>query len=412
MADGLVKALADYMVEEGRNSTTQGNYIFDFSDLAIKLYEDFRYAGEFPAETWLQMHCDEIVDAIDGHEEVIPETWLDCDVYGYPEAFDINFGLAYCPNADIEEEEDMMYTYDEFKPVITEAIKKALPEGWAIEIRTVAKAEGERDAIVFTIDDNNAGVVMYLDELYGGSSLLPLNDIVDACLERVAKAYGKCPKVNDITSETVFNHLTYRLVNKDVSAELLRQCPHFDIAGSDIAVCAEAVIPDGEGGEFRALVRNGLLEDVDNDENKLWDIVKFTAPKIDAPVLTPLGMRAIGLDTNVIGEDPDDLPDSMKKEPMVLSNESGIRGAGVIWQTKDNFSEQSEGVLGMVYNIIGSFYAVPSSVNEWILVPATDNDPNYLKETLHSANETVVDRNELLSNELFMYDGESFFVVR
>ena len=114
--DALVKELADYMVKEGAASTESGSYTFYLDELADIMYQELLYAGEQTAEMWLLKHSRDIVDAIDEHEEILSETWLQYDDNGIVEAFDLNFGLAYCPNASWEglEEEHIDFLAEKY----------------------------------------------------------------------------------------------------------------------------------------------------------------------------------------------------------------------------------------------------------------------------------------------------------
>lgn len=96
----LVERVADYMVEEGRRDTQYGTYIFTFDELAKVMYKDFDYTGDVPAEHWLIKNYRSIQDALDEHEELLELAEESHDADGFLDGFDLNFGLAYCPNVD------------------------------------------------------------------------------------------------------------------------------------------------------------------------------------------------------------------------------------------------------------------------------------------------------------------------
>lgn len=55
-------------------------------------------------------------------------------------------------------------------------------------------------------------------------------------------------------------------------------------------------------------------------------------------------------------------------------------------------------------NRIGEdFYALPSSIHEWLLVPVSDSDPNALKAMVQSVNDSEVSENERLSYSVYKY---------
>ena len=85
-----IKSVADYMVQEGTENTTQGNYMFQFAECGDD--EDF-----------VREHKSEIAEQLCVREEV-------SDVEMDDEGFDVNFYLKYCPNyekpLDLDDEED------------------------------------------------------------------------------------------------------------------------------------------------------------------------------------------------------------------------------------------------------------------------------------------------------------------
>ena len=97
--NAFVKELADYMVNEGTTYTAGGSYTFYVDELVDVLHQELQYTGKEPAKTWLLKHSRDIVAEIDKHEEILSETWLEYNVFGEVASFNLNFGLAYCPNA-------------------------------------------------------------------------------------------------------------------------------------------------------------------------------------------------------------------------------------------------------------------------------------------------------------------------
>ena len=53
----------------------------------------------------------------------------------------------------------------------------------------------------------------------------------------------------------------------------------------------------------------------------------------------------------------------------------------------------------------GSFYVLPSSIHEVLLLPATEGDPQKLVDIIRSANRTVTDSDVFLADELFICES-------
>ena len=91
-----VRGIADKIIAEGTENTTEGNWIHYFDEFG----ED---------ETFAREHAEEIAAELELHQEV-------SDVELTPDAFDTNFYLDYCPNYIPQEGEDGYEDSDESEP--------------------------------------------------------------------------------------------------------------------------------------------------------------------------------------------------------------------------------------------------------------------------------------------------------
>ena len=78
--------ITEWLVKVGTTKTTSGSWYVSFDEVASKFGLDVEYIKENAKAiaAWLDKK----------HEEIISETWLDDG------GFDMNFGLAYCPNVE------------------------------------------------------------------------------------------------------------------------------------------------------------------------------------------------------------------------------------------------------------------------------------------------------------------------
>lgn len=83
--DFYAQTIAEYMTDEGSESTSSGNYHFPFVEI------NERFGTELPSDKEM---LDKIVSSFD------PSIVADADI---TEDFDLMFYLAYCPNADEDE---------------------------------------------------------------------------------------------------------------------------------------------------------------------------------------------------------------------------------------------------------------------------------------------------------------------
>jgi hypothetical protein len=86
--------------------------------------------------------------------------------------------------------------------------------------------------------------------------------------------------------------------------------------------------------------------------------------------------------------------------PMVVTNNSGMFGAGTLFIA---------GVAEKIYSERGEYYAIPSSLHEWIIIPKTfEHDAENLLSMVKKANDSVVPESDQLSDCILQYDGSKF----
>lgn len=97
----MIKKIVDYMIQEGTQCTTSGNWHFSFDEIA----DTFEVTPQ-----WIEEHADDFEDEIYSHEEIADEgCWFDYDDDTDPDrktGFDLLFWLGYCPYAEEDEEEE------------------------------------------------------------------------------------------------------------------------------------------------------------------------------------------------------------------------------------------------------------------------------------------------------------------
>lgn len=86
----------------------------------------------------------------------------------------------------------------------------------------------------------------------------------------------------------------------------------------------------------------------------------------------------------------------------VLSNKKFCYGAG---------SMLNDEILKTLYDIIGSFYILPSSVHEVICTPKFTSDVQTLKKMVQEVNCAEVSEMEKLSDNIYEYDGKVVSVI-
>lgn len=292
-----------------------------------------------------------------------------------------------------------------FAEDVKESVKEKLGKGYHVKVCRVDKNNGVTyTGLCVTNDDASVSPVIYIDSCYdtykkGDTTLADAADYVaDIC--RI-----KRPKVDMryfLNYESVKGSIVYKLINTDKNRELLADLPHMEFL--DLSIVFQCVVENKEIGTATILIHNAHL--------KLWGVsveelykeaVKNTPRLREYELKNMKEMLSEAMQEKVSGEsiDRDDYMGGLEYSiPMyVLSNRRRIDGAACIlypFLLRD-FSK----------TIGGSFYIIPSSVHEVLLLP-TDNTDNCgeIREMIREVNDTQVMEEEILSYSLYYYDAE------
>ena len=154
----------------------------------------------------------------------------------------------------------------------------------------------------------------------------------------------------------------------------------------DLLMTYHIFIESPDGGFMSARITNEIAEDLGLDIKQLHeDALANTASLMPTKVQSM--MAAL---TGVEEDDP---------TMLVITNELGTFGAGALF---------CEGIMDQVAERFnGNYFLLPSSTHEWIAVPDNGlHDRKDLEDMVRSANRTVVDPADRLSDNVFHYDAQ------
>lgn len=304
----------------------------------------------------------------------------------------------------------------EFKDVFIDRCKSELggicPDYMNIEERTVHKAQqGDLTGLCFSSPMSPCAPTIYVEDFYelyrNGHQIGQLSK--DA-VKTVLCGFDQIRSfpMEEFSDTDDHTKLRVRLINREANISLLSSAPHID-AGDDMALVAYL-----ESGEFRALVTDELMDTMELTEEELFAEAFRIALKYDPPVMHDLSETLFegpeACRNYLAGHcDPDEHSEDAgsvrpeRKETFegrlfVLSNTDLYWGASALFYP---------GVMAAIGNILGGpFYVLPSSVHELILLPASEADPANLLTVIRSANRTVVDSRDKLSDDLYICGSE------
>lgn len=152
-----------------------------------------------------------------------------------------------------------------------------------------------------------------------------------------------------------------------------------------------------DGGErASAKVTRGLLQKWGKTFSEILEVAK--ANTANMAVYKPMFEM---IKSMIPAEDFDDMLN--RNDPVsVLTTQDGQNGASLI---------ANKGILDKIHDTKGDYYIIPSSIHEVIIVPCSFASADMLRPLIAEVNESVVSPEEVLSNELFKYDGKAVIVA-
>lgn len=276
---------------------------------------------------------------------------------------------------------------------INNVAKTLINNGLKAEIKTVQKNNEAREALVVTPAESRVGVTVYLNMLEGLDDEAALNKIyefVDEIPEGLAEG------TDDFTEyELIKNRLFVSVVSVN-NISYLSDKVYRTVA--DLAIVPRIIAFANAEGIGSALVTKSLVESWGvSEEQVIEDALK------NAEVMRPLRLQGMSeiVREMMLMEMPEDVVDALfpaEDEKMyVLSTADKSQGAATIFYP---------GALKSVSDRIGSFYILPSSIHEVILVPNADMSADELQAMVSDVNATQVAPEEKLSDSVYYYDAE------
>lgn len=289
----------------------------------------------------------------------------------------------------------------EYKEFIEKA-KSDLPDrffgtldGATVEETHVSKLQGRSyDGISIIPKDSIMGMTVDMQPYF---QMVQNGIAYETVLKNLADtAVGRYEGRPDITLEEIANyaivkdHLTIQLVGREKNEDMLRQIPHHDL--EDMSVIYRLQIRSDAYGEATITVTNAMLEQYGVTAEQLHrDALENASARYPCEIKTISEILSEFSGGMIIPEE--ELP------LYVATNESRLNGAGVL--SYPGFMEAAADRLK------GSFYILPSSVHEVILLPEKSAfSVQELQAMVQDINAAEVSPEEQLSNHVYHYDSK------
>ncbi len=282
--------------------------------------------------------------------------------------------------------------FKEFEEKMAGLLRERFGETAQISVQDILKNNGvTRKGIRVVTGEERFTPVLYLDTAYerylagetAGEIFEGLMEHNDSQIREMETAWDFQPE-QFADYSYVKEYLRLRLVNYGKNTELLRDMPY--VRWNDLAVIFYYEIGDGQA-QIQINNRHLALweETVETLYQDAMENMKNSVPDELFPLSDLIGRKA----SSWMGEEP----------PIyVLTNSTGRYGAAAMLYT---------GKIRELADSTGTDLVIlPSSLNEVLLVPDLEEKRQTYRETVGGVNRTVLEPEEVLSDNVYLYSRE------
>ena len=300
--------------------------------------------------------------------------------------------------------------YTEFINYIKDSFKEIMGGNSRIDLKTIIKNNDcELDALVIMEGEGVISPTIYLNDYY---EEYKRGKCISDIISMIYKAY-KNYKINSSISIDYFkdfsrvkNSIVFKVVNRDSNKKLLKDVPYYEYL--DLAVVFYFIINTDEIKNATALIHNRYLEMWNVRKEALFAIAKRNTPRLLRYEIKDINDVINGFDNErneadsefaneTDGIEKAEVGNNIKKGKMfVLTNNLKINGAACILY--DDVIRNFAAFMG------NDLYIIPSSIHEVILISAGGADKDELNHMVRNVNKDEVERYEILSDHIYMYD--------
>ena len=278
-------------------------------------------------------------------------------------------------------------------------------EEFAEAVRAEFEKRIEKSVIVQKLNKNN-GIVLYgltvLEDEINISATIYLEPYYEVyedtgmeyILDRLERVYeeNKPEQSFDISKildyESIKENLRAKLINYELNREFLKEVPHRRFLDLAIVAYISLEMEEEIEGNATITVKNNLQQTWKVDTEELIDtaLENIRGDVVAANMSEYVDMSLFGDTENLF-------------DIYVITNRLKLHGAVAMLQ-KDRLKQFSEELKKETLTIL------PSSIHECLIINAEDEDKDTdeLKEMVKEVNETVVSDQDILSNNVYIYN--------
>ena len=294
--------------------------------------------------------------------------------------------------------------YSDFCEKVRTAISDVYGDEAAISITDVTKNNCLiLRGLVIQRKESRISPTIYLEQFYGmyedGMTFGEVINRIMACDRKYTGPDMDLDMFMDL--ESMKERIIYKVVNREMNSELLESVPY--IEWNDLAIVFCCLMESGYDGCATVLVRNEHIRQWDTDAGELYEIASVNTPKLMADEIDNIENIISEMLSNRSGRDAQEYSDGIcgvATGMYVLTNVRRVFGATCMLY--------SACIRDLATACDSDLYILPSSIHEVILLPAGGSlDEDYMRNMVREINETQVDVEDRLSDNIYSYDRGS-----
>lgn len=295
--------------------------------------------------------------------------------------------------------------FEEFKNTVMDLVSKEVEdrglEGISMKLTTIDSPDGQTERLMVSVGEAKMSMAFRLQEIYQNvengedidHAVYKMVNTIESSMDVIK---NKEDEVKSLISDydKVKDQTYLRMIPGD--SPILKDTPHRMIEDMALVVNIHIDGLSDENGRSCVVVSRPLMEMYGIDEKQLFADAEKNSLANEPIVFTPLG----DMIKNLIKAENLPTPEEAGIITYIASNRSGFQGAAVAGYP--DFCKQAAEAIG------GSFYMLPSSVHEFILIK-DDGTPKAkdLNAMIRNVNETVLEPRDILASQCYHYDAKT-----
>ncbi len=286
--------------------------------------------------------------------------------------------------------------YEQFCTALSDSLAAKTAPKLTVTRKQIPKNNGiHLDALWLHQENMACSPVVYLQPLYQEyRSGRPLEELSLSILRSIRRDRPLSLTLPDLILDAALarEHITFRLISHALNEPLLDELPWFPFL--DLAIVFYLQLPSDSGQTSSVCISHSLTQLWEITPDELHRLAFQNTPRLFPPVLDPLEQM-------IAKYTKSSLP-ALSDRPLlhVLTNRSASFGAACLLYD------------GLIKKFAGHMQSdvliLPSSIHEVLLLPRTARlSVAELRQTVQWVNETIVDRQELLSDEVYLYEQKT-----